>query len=107
MLIGVFGPAASYGTPRLFLDPPLAPNDTCAGCPTYFRHFRPDTGGAFTTNLGAFAGTATLVNSAYTFADARAGRDISIQHPLHGDHDHFTATHRRRHARATATARST
>ena len=34
----------------------------------------------------------TLVNSAYTFADARAGRDISIQHPSTATTISFTAT---------------
>ena len=92
VLIGVFAPTGTYAAPRLFQTPPLAPNDTCAGCATYFRHYRPDTGTAFTTNIGAFAGTATLVNSAYTFADARAGRDISIQHTSTATTITFTAT---------------
>ena len=91
VVIGVFAPTTSYGTPRLFLEPPLAPNDTCAGCPSYHGHFRPSTNTP-DTNVGAFAGIGTPVNSAYTFADARAGRDISIRHTSTATTITFTAT---------------
>src|SRR5206468_10654453 len=30
-VVGTFTPGTSFGTPRLFLTPPLTPNDTCSG----------------------------------------------------------------------------
>ena len=50
-----------------------------SGSGYYHRHFRPDSGGAY-TQVGAFGGDRTTIDSDYTFADIRAGNDISIQH---------------------------
>ena len=52
---------------------------TSTGSKFYNRHFRPDTGGAF-TELGAFGGNRQTIDSDYFFPHLRAGNDISVYH---------------------------
>ncbi|HKJ56179.1 MAG TPA: hypothetical protein VJ978_09355, partial [Nitriliruptoraceae bacterium] len=81
---------SSQSPSPLFRTPPGNPReDDCvpatsvacgrSGSGFFDRHFRPDTGAAY-TELGAFGGNRTTIDSDFTFASITGGRDISIQH---------------------------
>ena len=80
----------SFLTPPLLRSPvgdPREDEDTTpqrTGTGFYNDHFQPDVGTDAATELGAFGGTRTTIDSDYTFSDIRAGNDISIQHVANG-----------------------
>ncbi len=89
----LFHASSSYPTTPRYRTPPGNPyeNDcsqtdfsviSCGLTPYsgfYARHFHPSTGGDY-TELGAFGGTRTTIDSDYFFPDLKAGRDIAVYH---------------------------